>query len=210
MPRTADRQHTGRQRNEEARRAILDAAVHQFAERPAAEVTVATIAAEAGVGRQTIYRWWPTKFAILLEAMTELGRAVVAVPDSGSLAADLEAFVTATFSAVKEPTISLLRVVMGEAQRDPQVHRLMVEFTGRRRAVLREVLERAEARGEPLGPGGADLLVDQVFGVLWYRILLGNGPLTPSAARELAEALLAQTRALPWPASERTPRPGKC
>ena len=192
MTNPAARPHTGRQRNEEARSAILDAAGHQFGERPAAEVTVATIAAEAGVGRQTIYRWWPTKYAIILEAMTELGRASVAQPDTGSLAGDLRAFVTATFKAAEDgTTTALLRVLMAEAQRDPQVHRMLREFTDRRREALREILDRAAAKGE-LGGTGADLVVDQVFGVLWYRILLDNGPLTPRAATELSQALLRQ------------------
>jgi len=194
MSTTANRPHTGRQRNEEARGAILEAAMRQFGERPAAEVTVATIAAEAGVGRQTIYRWWPTKFAILLEAMTELGRTSVDQPDTGSYAGDLEAFVAATFKAAGDgTTVALLRVLMGEAQRDPQVHRMLREFTDRRREALREILERAAANGEIGGEGGIELVIDQVFGVLWYRMLLDNGPLTPRAAKELATALLRQT-----------------
>lgn len=194
MTTPAARPHTGRQRNEAARDAILRAARRQFGERPAAEVTVATIAAEAGVGRQTIYRWWPTKYAILLEAMTELGRTSVDQPDTGSYARDLEAFITATFNAARDTTTSaLLRILMAEAQRDPQVHRMLREFTDRRREALRELLDRATANGELHTP--ADLVIDQVFGVLWYRILLDNGPLTPRAATELTQALLNQTEA---------------
>lgn len=196
MTTPAARPHTGRQRNEAARDAILRAARRQFGERPAADVTVATIATEAGVGRQTIYRWWPTKYAILLEAMTELGRTTVEQPDTGTYPGDLEAFITATFNAARDTTTSaLLRVLMAEAQRDPDVHRMLREFTDRRRQALRDLLDRAAANGELDTP--ADLLIDQVFGVLWYRILLDNGPLTPTAATELTRALLNQTQPRP-------------
>jgi AcrR family transcriptional regulator len=187
------RLHTGRRRNEEARQATLAAALRLFAERRPDEVTVAAIAAEAGVGKQTIYRWWPSKYAILLEAMTDLGQSEVPVPDTGSVAADLTEFVTATFAGARSARVApLLRVLVSEAQRDTGIHTMLREFTDRRREALGAVVRRGVSRGELTPDAPVGLVVDQVFAVLWYRLLFDNGPLSDTAARQLTDALLKQ------------------
>lgn len=186
------RPHTGRQRNEAARQAILDAALRLFGT-SGGDVTVGAIAAEAGVGKQTLYRWWTSKYAILLEAFTEYGRAVVPEPDTGTVDGDLRAFVVATFAGMAEAA-PVLSALMGEAQRDPATLETLREFTDRRRAALRALLDRGRDRGELPADAPLDLLIDQVYGVLWYRVLLGHGPLSPCAAGELADGLLRQAR----------------
>jgi len=156
-------------------------------------VTIDTIAAAAGVGRQTIYRWWPSKGAVLLDAMA--ARASRAAPDvdTGSLAGDLSAFLVATFRGVREPANrARLRRVMAEAQRDPHAAGLLRDFTARRRAELRALLDRAAARGELSAGADVELAVDQAYGVLWYRLLLDHAPLTRAAAERLAGALHTQ------------------
>jgi AcrR family transcriptional regulator len=187
------RPHTGRRRNEAARQAILDAALRLIGQADGAAVTVETIAAQAGVGKQTIYRWWPSKYAILLEVMTERARVDVPIPDTGTLVGDLEAFLTATFlGATSAPTSSLLRTVMAEAQRDPQAAEVLREFTSGRRAALRQILDRGQTSGElPLG-ADLDLMADQAYGLFWYRLSLGHAPLTPDVAAQLARALATQ------------------
>jgi AcrR family transcriptional regulator len=187
------RRHTGRRRNDEARRAILDAAARLLAEPDPMATTIDAIAAAAGVGRQTIYRWWPSKGAVLLEAMIERAAAAVPVPDEGSLVGDLRAFLAATFAGAAAAAPAL-RSVMAEAQRDPHAAELLAGFTGERRAALREVVGRARARDELAADADVDLLVDQAFGVLWYRLLTGHGELTAAAAVQLAAGLARQAR----------------
>ena len=189
------RPHTGRRRNEAARRAILDVAVELLGGTGDTPVTIDTIAAAAGVGKQTIYRWWPSKGAVLLEAVAERAGADIPVPDTGSLLGDLGGFLRATFRAVgHERTVSVLRHAMAEAQRDPHAGEHMRAFIAGRRAVLRGLLERARDRGE-VSPGtDLDLVVDQAYGVLWYRILVGHAPLSATEADALARALTAQVR----------------
>lgn len=187
------RRHTGRRRNEAARQAILDAALHLIGQADGAAVTVETIAAHAGVGKQTIYRWWPSKYAILLEVMTERARVEVPIPDTGTLAGDLEAFLTATFrGATSASTSALLRSVMAEAQRDPQAAEVLREFTGRRRAVLRQILDRGRTRSELPQDADLDLIADQTYGLFWYRLLVGHAPLTTEVAVQLATSLARQ------------------
>ncbi|MFE4777805.1 TetR/AcrR family transcriptional regulator [Streptomyces sp. NPDC056713] len=190
-PAESTRPHTGRRRNEAARRAILDAAVRLLAGADGAPVTVETIAREAGVGKQTLYRWWPSKGAVLLDALTDRAEQDVPAPDTGSLRDDLRAVVAATFEgASAPPTAPALRTLAREAARDPHLADLMREFTGARRAALREVLERGRERGELPKGRDLDLMVDQVYGVFWYRFLLGHAPLDERTATDLADSLV--------------------
>ncbi|MEV0089913.1 TetR/AcrR family transcriptional regulator [Streptomyces sp. NPDC050738] len=186
-----ERPHTGRKRNELVRSAILDGALRLLAGAEGGAVTVDAIAREAGVGKQTIYRWWPSKGAVLLDALTDRAEESVPPPDSGSLGADLAAVVTATFAAAQHPqTAPALRTLVREAANDPQLAELMQEFTGARRAALQQVLARGRERGELPDDADLDLIVDQVYGVFWYRFLLGHAPLTRDVAERLARGLV--------------------
>lgn len=187
------RPHTGRRRNAAARQAILDAAARLLAQPDGLAVTVEAIAAAAGVGKQTIYRWWPSKGAILLEAMAERARQTASIPDTGVLLRDLETFFTATFhGAASPPAAALLRAVMAEAQRDPHIAQLLQEFTRGRRHTLREILDRGRDRGDLPIDADLELMVDQAYGVLWYRLMVGHAPLTADLATRLARSLCAR------------------
>jgi AcrR family transcriptional regulator len=195
VPTGRDRPHTGRRRNEAARRAVLEAAADLLG-RSGEATTVDAIAAAAGVGRQTIYRWWPSKGAVLLEAMTEQARRDVPAVDTGSLLGDLEGFLMATFRAASDaPGRSLLRSVMAQALHDPHAAGVLSRFTEQRRQELRAILSRGQARGQLPSSADLDLAVDQAYGLLWYRILLGHAPLTAEVARRLARTLARQLEA---------------
>ncbi|GGX47605.1 TetR/AcrR family transcriptional regulator [Streptomyces noursei] len=186
------RPHTGRRRNEHVRQAILDGALRLLASAQGSPVTVEAIAREAGVGKQTIYRWWPSKGAVLLEALTDRAEEAAPSPDTGSLHSDLRAVIAATFGGAQDPsTAPALHTLVREAARDPHLAELMQAFTGTRRAVLREVLTRGRERGELPAGRDLDLMVDQVYGVFWYRFLLGHAPLTEEIADLLTDSLIA-------------------
>ncbi|WP_280382361.1 TetR/AcrR family transcriptional regulator [Nocardia wallacei] len=189
MPNT--RAHTGRRRNDAARRAILTAATELLARAGGPAVTIAEIAAAAGVSKQTIYRWWPSKGAVLLEAMTDWARSSAPDRDTGTLREDLTAFLTATFTAAAAPpAAALLRAVLAEAQTDPATTELLEEFARDRREVLHRILNRARGRGELRTEADLELLVDQAYGVLWYRLAVARTPLTAETAARLKDSLL--------------------
>ena len=190
----AARTHTGRRRNEAARQAILRTVARAVEEGATLDqLTIDRIAAGAGVGRQTIYRWWPSKGAVLAEALAETAQRLAPRPDSGSLRDDLRRFLTATFEvAGREPAVGLLRSVAAEAQRDPGTAAALAEFARARRAELVAILEAARDRGEVHGAADAELLAEQAFGVLWYRVAVSGKPVDPELAQRLAAALLAQ------------------
>ncbi|MFE4517034.1 TetR/AcrR family transcriptional regulator [Kitasatospora sp. NPDC056783] len=184
------RPHTGRRRNEAAHRAILDAALRLLAESDGTPVTIDAIARTAGVGKQTVYRWWPSKGAVLLDALTDRAGQDVHGPDTGDLRTDLHAFIATTFDAAqRDTTASALRTVAREAARDPHLADLMRTFTATRRTALRELLAKGRERGELAGDTDLDLIADQVYGVFWYRFLLGHDALDANTAERLTDSL---------------------
>ncbi|GAA1424773.1 TetR/AcrR family transcriptional regulator [Streptomyces thermospinosisporus] len=101
-------------RSERSRRAIFDAALALVAEAGYPKTTVEGIAARAGVGKQTIYRWWPSKADVLLDAFLDLseqaaeaaGQVPYTIPDTGDLAADLKYVLRATVDELQDPAFA--------------------------------------------------------------------------------------------------------
>jgi AcrR family transcriptional regulator len=195
---TLNRPHTGRRRNEAARAAILAATVDLLRDGGLGNLTIDAIAQAAGVGRQTIYRWWPSKGAMLAEAMGLQAASVVPPRDSGSFEHDLTAFWTDSFRALADPAQARgVRDLAAEAQHDEHVAEALAGFTAQRRAALRAVLQRGVDQG-CLSPGvDLDLLVDLGYGFLWYRLLVRHRPLDDQAAQDLAAYLVSAGRLRP-------------
>ncbi|GII27681.1 TetR/AcrR family transcriptional regulator [Planotetraspora mira] len=167
----------GRPRSEESRRAILQAALRLCERDGYPNVTLKAIAAEAGTGRQTLYRWWNTKADVLLEAMT----AVVA-PGLPPSPPDLGSFLRETFALTDGVAGRVVVGLMAEAQSDPDLaERLRTRLIGPRRAALREVLERDSAPSH----ADLDLIVDMIFGAMWYRLLNRHAPVDALLAEEI-------------------------
>jgi AcrR family transcriptional regulator len=184
------RPHTGRRRNDAAQAAILDATFRLLANPGAEALTIDAIAAEAGVGRQTIYRWWPSKGAVVADALARYAQVVVPGRDTGSFAGDLVAFFTDTFAGLENEVMAdRLRQIVAEAQHDEHVARVLADFTAVRRAALRALQERGRSAGELAADADLDMLVDMAYGVLYYRLLVGHAPLDEKAAQSLAAEL---------------------
>jgi len=180
----------GRPRSEAARRAILDAGLRLAVRDGYQAVTIKGIAQEAGVGRQTIYRWWTTKAAVLLEAVCELAGTAGRPPLTGDAEQDLRALLRATYvlAGMVGPTIAGL---MAESTHDPGfAAELQRELLAPRRELVRQILEAGQ-RDRRLGrDAGLDLVVDMVWGTMWYRILSGHNPVEPALADEITGAVV--------------------
>jgi AcrR family transcriptional regulator len=188
----------GRKRSEESRMAILAAAFELAGEIGYTGLTIEGIAARSGAGKQTIYRWWPSKADVLLDALATKADLHIPVPDEGSYAEDLRAFLTASFRMGSDQrVIDVLRSLMAHAQIDDDFgQRFRAAFLHRRRDALAVILDRAQARGDlppSLSPGTA---ADIVFGVIWYRMLATRQPADQQLADELV-ATLAPTPPAP-------------
>jgi AcrR family transcriptional regulator len=181
----------GRKRSEESRLAILTAAIELVGEVGFAGLTIEGIAARSGAGKQTVYRWWPSKADVLLDALATKADLYIPIPDEGSYAADLQGFLTASFRIGSDPrVVNVLRVLMAQSQIDTDFgERFRASFLQRRRDALAIIVDRARARGDLPPIPSADLVADVVFGVIWYRVLSRHQPLDDRLPGELVAML---------------------
>jgi AcrR family transcriptional regulator len=181
-----------RRRSARARQAILDAANALLDEHGFARTSIEAIAQRAGVGKQTIYRWWPCRASVLLEAYLARGDRQVAVPDTGTLRGDLTAYLDGLLCvltcSVAGQTIA---GVAAEAQRDPDLACVFRErFVDARRGEIRALLARGVERGEVRRGVDLELATDAVFGPVWVRLLLTQTPPGHDFAPGLVDTLL--------------------
>ncbi|BBZ01982.1 TetR family transcriptional regulator [Mycolicibacterium chitae] len=177
-------------RNEHSRRAILDAALSLVGELGYDKVSIEAIARRAGCGKQTIYRWWSSKGAVVLEAATQSLNPVVVFPDTGDLVADLRAQLVDILELVTTTSFgAAYRGVIAAGQSEPDLleaaYQQVVEpnikgFSAR--AAL------AQQRGEIRADADVATLRDVLYGVIEYRIFHAM-PLEP----EHIDALLKLT-----------------
>jgi AcrR family transcriptional regulator len=166
----------GRPRNQQARQAIHTAALELLTEEGYSVLTVEAIARRAGVGRQTIYRWWSSKADVVLEALSAQADAMV-------VARDLRDFLRATYDSAPR-FAPMLTGLMAHAQLDERFRERFVSgFIERRREALAAHLSRELPGVDPT------LAADLVFGALWYRLLTRPPTIPPGYADTILRAL---------------------
>jgi AcrR family transcriptional regulator len=191
MIREMNRVHTGRRRNEQAQEAILDATMDAIRRDGVSGLRIEAIARAAGVGKQTIYRWWPTRSALVAEAAMARARAEVPELDTGNVQEDVAGFLDATYRAARSPDITpVLRALVAEAQAGPEVAEALRTFVGARREALIAILRRGVERGELPGDADVDVLCDLAFGILWYRLMVSSGQVEDTLAEQVTQVLI--------------------
>ncbi|MEU5821911.1 TetR/AcrR family transcriptional regulator [Streptomyces sp. NPDC047803] len=161
-------------RSESSRRATLDAALDLCTEKGYGRVTIEAIAARAGVSKKTIYRWWPSKSAILLEAFTEMLVSATPFVDTGDIAKDLRTHLTGAVNVLAVPPYGPAYAgILSELHHDDQlaetVRRQLIdprfdEAVGR--------LRSAQEQGQIPPDADLDLAVEMLYGPLYYRHVL--------------------------------------
>ena len=176
-------------RSESAREAVLEAADDLLAEHGFAGLTMEKIAVRAGVAKQTIYRWWPSKVDILLEAFGDDMAEDLTPADHGYLATDLREHLAAIADFLTNSDAgAVYRALVGQAQHDPQLAaRLRDEHLAAQHARDRLPFERAIARRDLVdGMLDIDLAVEKLVGIVHYRVLVTGEPVP----REFTDALV--------------------
>lgn len=186
-----------RRRSERARTAILDAAAALMGEVGFARMTMEGIAARAGVGKQTIYRWWPSKAAVVLDVFQrEAGGESEPLPDTGDLAADLRTVLRATVDEYNTPeTDRISRAFTAEVQHDEDFARVVTEDLLRpHMRAYRDRLLSAREAGEISADADLDVAVELLTGPLHHRWLLRTAPLTHHYVDVLVDMALRALR----------------
>lgn len=180
-------------RNEASRRAILDAALQLCAELGYRRLTIEAIAARAGVSKKTIYRWWPSKGAVVLDAVDDAASAVAEHPDTGDLAADLRNQLTAVIGLLTPSSTSAAAGLIAEALQDDELaHDLRERLIRPRIDAFKRRMRQAQRDGQLAADADLDVALDLIYGPVYYRLVYQLGMPDPDQLNTLvAHALRA-------------------
>ena len=157
------------------RNAVLAATADELLERGFERLSVTSVARRAGVHHTTVYRRWPTKSELILDAATELTRQRVPAPDLGDLRLDLHVYFSRLLEALEDPRVSALvrsLIAAPNAEFVEERHRYWRDRFG----VTAEIVDRAVARGELEEGVEPWRLIELIAGPLWMRFLLTGLP----------------------------------
>ncbi len=174
--------------------AVLHAADDLLVERGFAGVTIEGIAARAGVAKQTIYRWWPSKVDVLLDTLIDDAQGRLAIPDTGSAIDDARRYLRNVASFVtKHPAGKVLLALIGEAQHDEEMASTFhARYLDPQRAAERAMLTRGVTSGELPARLDIDAALDALCGPVYYRALVTGGPIPRAFTDKLVDDVLGQ------------------
>jgi AcrR family transcriptional regulator len=192
--RTADQtlpRRPGRPRSERSRAAVLRATSDLVHEVGLRAMTTDEIAGRSGVSKATIYKWWPNKYAVAVEAFLSEMAVDAADPDAGSAREDFRIALRGLMHFFAGLSGRAFAQLIGEAQFDPQVGaEVRDHLIGSRRTLVRAIWERGVARGELRSEIDPEVAIDLVFAPAIYRLVTGHGPLNDVAADEIVDAAM--------------------
>ena len=190
---TAPERKRGRPRSKHADSAIMRAASDLLAERGLGGMSIEEVASRAGVGKATIYRRWPSRGALVLDAFVAEFLALQPLPETGTLSGDLLTALRAWIRSVTQTSAGpVLTGLIAEVQQDRALaadwrHRV-VEPLRSQSAIM---FDRAISRGEIPANTDKDVLLDLLYGPAYHRLLHGHRPLTDQFARQVVDLIVA-------------------
>ncbi|WP_233225383.1 TetR/AcrR family transcriptional regulator [Nocardia sp. MDA0666] len=199
MSDTAKSEPAGSRRSEKSRQAILTATRDLLSEVGYRKVSIEAIASRAGVGKQTIYRWWPSKGAVIFESFLDLSDTDgegISLPDTGDIEADLKLVMRATVAEFADAEFEKpVRALNTEIINDPE---LAAQYDRQLRRPVDDAkkarLRRAQAAGQVCADADLDLMLEMLYAPVYQRWLLRYGPLDDAYADALVEHTLRAFR----------------
>ncbi|WP_328721227.1 TetR/AcrR family transcriptional regulator [Streptomyces sp. NBC_00247] len=179
-------------RSERSRRAILEAALELCTERGYGRVTVEAIAARAGVSKKTIYRWWPAKSGILMEIFTDVLSDAAPFADTGDIEADLRVHIGLAVRLLGSPPYGPAYAgILSELHHDDELARDLAERVVDPRVELAvTLLTRAQERGQIRADADPRLMVELLYGPVYYRHVLRKPPQDEATIAALVAVVL--------------------
>jgi AcrR family transcriptional regulator len=197
----------GRPRSQKARQAILQAAAELLLEQGLAEVSMDAVTARAGVSKATIYRWWPTKETLALDALYHEWQTAPPARNTGSLRGDLLSLLRPWARlAAQRPYGRVIAALVTEARTDPAfAQQYLTRFVEPRRDQGRVIFHRAIERGEIPANTNIEVALDLLYGPIYHRLLHGHAPLTDRFVRDVIDTALNGIRPSPPSLGKRSP-----
>jgi AcrR family transcriptional regulator len=186
------RAHRGRPRSEQARRAILGAALDLVRDEGYPAVTIDSVAKRAGVARTTIYRWWPSSTALLVDVLMDLSAHVAPPPTGSDPLRGIRLEMRRIAAVSTELPGRLLLALVGAAQHDPTIRAELLErlIYPRREASARAIGD-AQSRGLLRDDVSPYIATDLFYGPIFYRVIMGHEPATERYATQIFERVIS-------------------
>jgi AcrR family transcriptional regulator len=176
----------GRPRDAHRKALVLASALAIVEQEGITGLTFESIARDTGVGRPTLYRWWPNRAAILIEALLEVTARAAPYVDTGNVEDDLSTHAVSYARFLKGRYGNAYRALFAEAQRDEETaSALRQQLIEPRRALTRHVLRQGIQRGQLHPEIDIEAAIDQLYAPIIYRLLLGHAPLDKSSIATL-------------------------
>jgi AcrR family transcriptional regulator len=176
----------GRPRDSHRKALVLASALAIVEHEGITGLTFESIARNTGVGRPTLYRWWPNRAAILIEALLEVTARAAPYADTGDVLNDLSTHAVSYARFLKGRYGNAYRALFAEAQRDAETaSALRKQLIEPRRALTRHVLRQGIQRGQLRPEIDIEAAIDQLYAPIIYRFLLGHEPLDKSSVTTL-------------------------
>jgi AcrR family transcriptional regulator len=175
--------------------AIMDAVYQLLKEQPARKLTMEAVAARAGVGKPTLYKWWPSKAALIMAMFHE--RFGAAPEPARALPAEevLRAAIRQLIKGFNGQFGKVMADLIAEGQGNPTVLRELYDsHISRRRAAAVAEIERGKVAGEFAADVNAGLLIDSIVAPVYLRLLLGQLPIPQELGTELIDQALRAAR----------------
>ena len=171
--------------------AILNAVFDLLQEMSVRQLTMEQVAKRAGVGKPTLYRWWKTKPALVVAMFNERIVPELDAPHATTLEESIRQKVNRLISAFNGFFGKVIAELVAEAQSDPDVLRELKEsyIKPRRAGTVNEIIE-AQRLGTVPANVDPEMIVDAIFGSLYFNLLLKVRPLTPAYGRQLVDACM--------------------
>lgn len=180
----------GRPRDPSADRAILEATLTLLAEQGYARLALTDVAKRAGVSTATLYRRWPSKAPLVLDALRTLILAVQ-LPDTGNTRDDLVSFLAERLRTASSPLLTqVVPALAAEGQRNRDFAELFWSLQRPVRQLAFTLFERGIARGDLPSTLDRELTLDLLLGPITFRQLISGAPLDPALAPSIVDAVL--------------------
>jgi AcrR family transcriptional regulator len=182
----------GRQRSLSAQAAVLTATCELLEQKCLRQVTTEAIAQRSGVSKATIYKWWPNKALVALDAFTLRMTEDVPTPDTGSALADFTAQLQSLVGFYTSPAGRVFCQFIAEGQSDPGFLALFRErFLQSRRNAVRVMWQRGVDRGDIREGLDVEVVLDLIYGPVIFRLLAGHGPLNDREAASIVATVFS-------------------
>ena len=181
----------GRPRSAETTNAILQSAYSLMATTGLAATSIDAVARDSNVSKMTIYKWWPSREALLIDAFLHHASVMLPLPSIGTPADRLRSHAGAYAKALQGEFGKVQLAVISECISNTGSAEIFYErYLQYRRTALIELIAAGQQDGSIGATGAPEDLYDAIYGSLFYRYVFGIKPISPAQARNLVDTLL--------------------